>query len=380
MSRFTFSSESVSEGHPDKVCDYISDSILDACFEQDPTSRVACETLCKSDTVVLAGEITTNAKLDYDAIVRRVVKEIGYTDPSEPFGDTSLKVISLITEQSNEISQGVTAATSQSGDQGADDQGIMFGYATDESDEMMPLPILLAHKLTKGLTDDRKSGKVNFLRPDSKSQVSVVYENNEPKYVSTVVVSTQHTSSVDQKKITEYVREDLGPRVLGNWWQRDLTLFVNPTGSFIHGGPSADAGVTGRKIIVDTYGGWGRHGGGAFSGKDPSKVDRSGAYFCRFVARQVVSSGMAKKAEIQVGYAIGMAKPVSVKVDTFGTGDERAAAEFVSNEFDFRPRAIIDRLDLLRPIYRHTTNYGHFGRTGLPWEVSEKAVAVARVI
>jgi S-adenosylmethionine synthetase len=380
MSRFTFSSESVSEGHPDKVCDYISDSILDACFEQDPTSRVACETLCKSDTVVLAGEITTNAKLDYDAIVRRVVKEIGYTDPSEPFGDTSLKVISLITEQSNEISQGVTAATSQSGDQGAGDQGIMFGYATDESDEMMPLPILLAHKLTKGLTDDRKSGKVNFLRPDSKSQVSVVYENNEPKYVSTVVVSTQHTSSVDQKKITEYVREDLGPRVLGNWWQRDLTLFVNPTGSFIHGGPSADAGVTGRKIIVDTYGGWGRHGGGAFSGKDPSKVDRSGAYFCRFVARQVVSSGMAKKAEIQVGYAIGMAKPVSVKVDTFGTGDERAAAEFVSNEFDFRPRAIIDRLDLLRPIYRHTTNYGHFGRTGLPWEVSEKAVAVARVI
>jgi S-adenosylmethionine synthetase len=336
--------------------------------------------LCKSDTVVLAGEITTNAKLDYDAIVRRVVKEIGYTDPSEPFCDASLKVISLITEQSNEISQGVTAATSQSGDQGAGDQGIMFGYATEESDEMMPLPILLAHKLTKGLTDDRKSGKVDFLRPDSKSQVSVVYENNEPKYVSTVVVSTQHTSSVDQKKITEYVREDLGPRVLGNWWQRDLTLFVNPTGSFIHGGPSADAGVTGRKIIVDTYGGWGRHGGGAFSGKDPSKVDRSGAYFCRFVARQVVSSGMAKKAEIQVGYAIGMAKPVSVKVDTFGTGDERAAAEFVSNEFDFRPRAIIDRLDLLRPIYRHTTNYGHFGRTGLPWEVSEKAVAVARVI
>jgi S-adenosylmethionine synthetase len=378
MSRFTFSSESVSEGHPDKVCDYISDSILDACFEQDPTSRVACETLCKSDTVVLAGEITTNAKLDYDTIVRRAVKEIGYTDPSEPFCDTSLKLISLITKQSNEISQGVTATTSQSGDQGAGDQGIMFGYATDESDEMMPLPILLAHKLTKGLTDDRKSGKVNFLRPDSKSQVSVVYEDNEPKYVSAVVVSTQHTASADQKKITEYVREDLGPRVLGDWWKKDVTLYVNPTGSFTHGGPSADAGVTGRKIIVDTYGGWGRHGGGAFSGKDPSKVDRSSAYFCRFVARQVVSSGIARKAEIQVGYAIGMAQPVSVKVDTFGTGDEQAAAEFVKTAFDFRPRAIIDRLNLLRPIYRSTTNYGHFGRTGLPWEVVEKAAAVAK--
>jgi S-adenosylmethionine synthetase len=378
MSRFTFTSESVSEGHPDKVCDYISDSILDACFEQDPTSRVACETLCKSDTVVLAGEITTNAKLDYDKIVREAVREIGYCDTSEPFCDTTLKLISLITKQSNEISQGVTAATSQSGDQGAGDQGIMFGYATDESSEMMPLPIVLAHKLTKGLTDDRKAGKVSFLRPDSKSQVSVVYEDNEPKYVSAVVVSTQHTPAADQKKITEYVREDLGPRVLGSWWKGDLALYVNPTGSFIHGGPSADAGVTGRKIIVDTYGGWGRHGGGAFSGKDPSKVDRSSAYFCRFVARQVVAAGFAKKAEIQVGYAIGMAKPVSVKVDTFGTGDERAAAEFVMNAFDFRPRMIIDRLDLLRPIYRHTTNYGHFGRPGLPWETVEKAAAIAK--
>jgi S-adenosylmethionine synthetase len=378
MSRFTFSSESVSEGHPDKVCDYISDSILDACFKEDPASRVACETLCKSDTVVLAGEITTNARLDYDRIVRQAVKEIGYTDSSEPFCDSTLKVISLITKQSNEISQGVTATTSQSGDQGAGDQGIMFGYATDESDEMMPLPILLAHRLTKGLTDDRKAGKVDFLRPDSKSQVSVVYENNEPKFVSTVVVSTQHTPSANQKMITEYVREDLGPRVLGNWWKKDVTLYVNPTGSFVHGGPSADAGVTGRKIIVDTYGGWGRHGGGAFSGKDPSKVDRSSAYFCRFVARQVVATGLAKKAEIQVGYAIGMAKPVSVKVDTFGTGDEHAAAEFVMNAFDFRPRAIIERLNLLRPIYRMTTNYGHFGRTGLPWETVEKAAAVAK--
>ena len=378
MSRYIFSSESVSEGHPDKVCDYISDSVLDACLEQDPQSRVACETLCKSDTVVLAGEITTNAKLDYEKIVREAVREIGYTDRAEPFCDTTLKVISLLTRQSNEISQGVTATTSQSGDQGAGDQGIMFGYATSESPELMPLPLLLAHKLTKGLTDDRKANKVNWLRPDNKSQISVLYEGNEPKEVTAVVVSTQHSPEADQKKITEYVREELGPRTLGAWWRKDVTLFVNPTGSFTHGGPSADAGVTGRKIIVDSYGGAGRHGGGAFSGKDPSKVDRSSAYYCRYVAKQVVASGLAKKAEIQVGYAIGMAKPVSVKVETFGTGDEQAAAEFVMQAFDFRPRAIIDRFNLLRPIYRSTTNYGHFGRPGLPWEVVEKAVAVAK--
>jgi S-adenosylmethionine synthetase len=374
MSQFTFTSESVSEGHPDKVCDYISDSILDACFEQDPHSRVACETLVKSDHVIIAGEITTNARFDYEKVVRQAVKEIGYTDTSEPFCDTSLKVISLLTAQSNEISQGVTAATSQSGDQGAGDQGIMFGYASDECDEMMPLPIVLAHKLTYGLAQDRKANRVNFLRPDSKSQVSIAYDGNMPKQVTAVVVSTQHTEAADQKLITEYVREDLGPRVLGQWWRKDLQLFVNPTGSFIHGGPSADAGVTGRKIIVDSYGGWGRHGGGAFSGKDPSKVDRSSAYFCRSVARQVIAAGLAKKAEIQVGYAIGMAKPVSVKVDTFGTGDEARAAAYVMDNFDFRPRMIIEKLNLLRPIYRSTTNYGHFGRTGLPWE---EPVAVA---
>ena len=378
MSRYTFTSESVSEGHPDKVCDYISDSVLDACLEQDKQSRVACETLCKSDRVVLAGEITTNAKLNFDRIVRQAVKEIGYTDVAEPFCDTTLKLTSLITRQSNEIDQGVTSTTSQSGDQGAGDQGIMFGYATDESPELMPLPLLLAHKLTKGLTDDRKGGKVPWLRPDNKSQVSVLYENNEPKEVTAVVVSTQHTPKADQKKITDYVREELGPRVLGDWWRKNVALHVNPTGSFTHGGPSADAGVTGRKIIVDTYGGAGRHGGGAFSGKDPSKVDRSSTYFCRYVAKQVVAAGLAMKVEIQVGYAIGMAKPVSVKVDTFGTGDERAAEIFVMESFDFRPRAIIDYFDLLRPIYRGTTNYGHFGRPGLPWEAVEKTAAVAR--
>ena len=272
----------------------------------------------------------------------------------------------------------MTKATSQSGDQGAGDQGIMFGYATDESPELMPLPILLAHKLTKAMADDRKAGKYNWLRPDSKSQVSLNYDGNQPLDVTAVVISTQHTPQADQKKITEYVREELGPKALGKWWNNTLTLYVNPTGSFIHGGPSADAGVTGRKIIVDSYGGWGRHGGGAFSGKDPSKVDRSSAYFCRYVAKQVVTSGIAKKAEIQVGYAIGMAKPVSVKVETFGTGDERAAAEFVMNAFDFRPRMIIEKLDLLRPIYRQSTNYGHFGRPGLPWEAVEKAAAVAK--
>ncbi len=378
MSRFTFTSESVSEGHPDKVCDYISDSVLDACLTEDPTSRVACETLCKSDTVVLAGEITTNAKLDFDRIVRQAVKEIGYTDTTEPFCDTTLKLIPIITQQSSQISQGVTATTSQSGDQGAGDQGIMFGYATDESAEMMPLPILLAHKLMRLMADDRKSGRYNWLRPDSKSQVSLTYDGNTPTGVTAVVVSTQHSPDANQKGITEYVREELGPRALGDWWHKDITLFVNPTGDFSHGGPSADAGVTGRKIIVDSYGGWGRHGGGAFSGKDPSKVDRSSAYFCRYVAKQVVANGFAKKAEIQVGYAIGMAKPVSVKVDTFGTGDERAAEEFVMNAFDFRPRAIIETLDLLRPIYRSTTNYGHFGRPGLPWETIAKTAAVAK--
>jgi S-adenosylmethionine synthetase len=368
MSKFTFTSESVSEGHPDKVCDYISDSILDACFEQDPHSRVACETLVKSDHVVLAGEITTNAKLNYDRIVRQAVKEIGYTDTSEPFCETSLKVLSFITRQSNEIDQGVTSATSQSGDQGAGDQGIMFGYASDESEELMPLPIVLAHKLTYGLAVDRKASKVDFLRPDSKSQVSVAYDGNTPTHTTCVVVSTQHTPDADQNRITEYIREDLGPRVLGQWWRNDIQLFVNPTGSFIHGGPSADAGVTGRKIIVDSYGGFGRHGGGAFSGKDPSKVDRSGAYYCRYVARRLVQAGFAKKAELQVAYAIGRAKPLSVKVDTFGTGDPQRAEKYVAEHFDFRPANIIQELDLLQPIYRLTTNYGHFGKAGLPWE------------
>ena len=357
---YVFTSESVSEGHPDKVSDYIADSILDAHLALDPRSRVACEVLVKSGNVVLAGEITSTGAVDYDKVARQAIREIGYTDAAESFNADGVKITQLLTRQAGEIGQGVDVG-------GAGDQGIMFGYATDETAELMPLPILLAHKLAKRLTDARKKNDIAWLRPDSKTQVSVEYENNEPVAVRTVLVSTMHTSSVSQSEIKQYVASTLCPDVLGTWHNRDIEVLVNPTGSFVEGGPSADCGVTGRKIIVDSYGGMGRHGGGAFSGKDPSKVDRSGAYFCRFVARQVVKQGIARRAEVQVGYAIGRADPVSVRVDTFGTGDARAAEALVRT-FDFRPRAIIERLDLLRPIYRNSTNYGHFGRPGLSWE------------
>ena len=365
---FTFTSESVSEGHPDKACDFIADSILDAYLTEDPTSRVACEVLCKNDVVVLAGEITSHGTVDHEAVVRQAIREIGYTDPAEPFCADTVHLIELLTTQAAEISQGVTRPANAPGKQGAGDQGIMFGYATDEAPELMPLPILLAHRLARGLAEDRHGGTVAWLRPDAKTQVAVEYRDNVPIRVVDVLVSTQHRGDVAQDTIRSYVSEALVPRALGNWYRPDIHVTVNPTGSFIQGGPSADCGVTGRKIIVDTYGGAGRHGGGAFSGKDPSKVDRSGAYFCRYVARQVVKAGLARKAEIQVAYAIGIAQPVSVKVDTFGTGDWEAAENFVK-DFDFRPGAILERLDLLRPIYRRTTNYGHFGKAGLPWEV-----------
>ncbi len=371
---YTFTSESVSEGHPDKVCDYIADSILDACLEQDPNSHVACEVLCKDNHVVLAGEITTNATFDYEQVARRAIREIGYTDPAEKFNADSVKVQMLISKQSGEINAGVVKATDDQKEQGAGDQGIMFGYAAAESDELMPLPIVLAHRLTQGLADDRRSGSFNWLRPDAKSQVSVVYEGNTPVRVASILVSTQHADSINQTAIREYVEKVLAPRVLGKWFSADAEVIVNPSGSFVHGGPSADCGVTGRKIIVDSYGGAGRHGGGAFSGKDPSKVDRSGAYYCRYVARRIVQAGLAKRAEVQVSYAIGRAKPMSIKVDTFGTGDEARAVKFVYDNFDFRPANIIRELDLLRPIYRQTTNYGHFGKAGLPWE---KPVPVA---
>jgi len=365
--KYTFTSESVSEGHPDKVCDLIADSILDEYIAQDPKSRVACEVLCKEGTVVVAGEITSDGNVDHKAVIRDTIRRIGYTDPSQPFNADTVEITELITKQSEEISQGVDEGSGIDTEQGAGDQGIMFGYASNETPELMPLPILLAHRLAKGLTEDRKANRIAGLRPDAKTQVSVVYEDDRPIGVSDVLVSTQHSPDLSRTAIHDYVVNDLAPRILGDSMTPAVRFQVNPTGSFIQGGPSADCGVTGRKIIVDTYGGMGRHGGGAFSGKDPSKVDRSGAYFCRYVARQIVTLGFAERAEVQVSYAIGVAQPVSVKVDTFGTGDEKAAEDFV-RELDFRPAAIIELLDLRKPIFSGTTNYGHFGRSGFSWE------------
>jgi S-adenosylmethionine synthetase len=365
---YNFTSESVSEGHPDKVCDTIADAILDAHLALDPRSRVACEVLVKGNRVVLAGEITSAGTVDVEDVARRTVREIGYTTEDQLFRADNLEILSFLTAQAAEIAQGVDADTSLAGEQGAGDQGIMFGYATDETPELMPLAILLSHRLARIMAGYRHRGEVAWLRPDSKTQVSVRYEDDRPVAVTDVLVSTQHAADVDRETIRAFVARTLVPEALDGWFHDDIRVLVNPTGSFVQGGPSADAGVTGRKIIVDTYGGAGRHGGGAFSGKDPSKVDRSGAYFSRFVAREVVRAGLAKRAEVQVAYAIGVAQPVSVKVDTFGTGDARAAEAFVRERFDFRPAAIIERLDLLRPIYRTTTNYGHFGRPGLPWE------------
>jgi S-adenosylmethionine synthetase len=365
--RYLFTSESVTEGHPDKVCDYVADSILDACLAGDRGSRVACEALCKEEHLVLAGEITTAATPDFEEIARQAVREIGYTDPGEPFCADTLRITRFLTQQSPEIARGVSGDASPGHDQGAGDQGIMFGYATDETEELMPLPILLAHRLARGLSEDRRGGKHPWLRPDGKTQVCVLYEGGAPREVREILVSTQHAASADRERIHAYVASELAPRALGRWHHPRIRVQANPTGSFVKGGPSADCGVTGRKIIVDTYGGAARHGGGAFSGKDPSKVDRSGAYFCRFVARQLVRKELARRAEVQVAYVIGVAKPMAVKVETFGTGDPARAARFVQR-FDFRPAAIIERLDLLRPIYRQTTNYGHFGRPGLPWE------------
>ena len=360
--RHVFTSESVSEGHPDKVCDFIADSILDAHLAQDPAARVACEVLCKDGNVVLAGEISSRATVDHAQVARDAIARVGYTDRRESFNATDVTVTELISLQAGEIAQGVDTG-------GAGDQGLMFGYATRETPELMPLPIVLAHALARRLADDRRAGRVSWLRPDAKTQVSVAYgDDGRPAEVRTVLVSTQHAAAVSQEEIRTYVSESLVPAVLANHCHDGLEVLVNPTGSFVQGGPSADCGVTGRKIIVDTYGGMGRHGGGAFSGKDPSKVDRSGAYFGRYVARRVVEEGLADRCEVQVAYAIGRARPVSVRVDTFGTGDDTVAERFVLDAFDFRPRAIAERLDLRRPIYRATTNYGHFGRPGLPWE------------
>ena len=380
--RYIFSSESVTEGHPDKVCDTISDTVLDACLAEDRHSRVACETYAKSNVVIVGGEITTKAKLDYVQIVRDTVREIGYVNDDDVFHADKIFVSNIITKQSPDIAQGVDACAAdgkETAEQGAGDQGLMFGYACDETPELMPAPIMFAHRLGRELTRLRKSGKVGWLRPDAKSQVSVIYENGKPIGISCVVVSTQHSRDVKHSEIRSFIIEEVIKKVLpAGMLSSDTQFLVNPTGNFVIGGPQGDTGLTGRKIIVDSYGGMGRHGGGAFSGKDPSKVDRSAAYMGRWVAKTVVAAGLAKKCEVQFAYAIGHPKPLSVHVDTFGTNtvDEAAIERAVLATFNFKPAEIIQQLDLLRPIYSKTTNYGHFGKIDDPditWEKTDKA-------
>ncbi len=376
--KFIFTSESVSEGHPDKVSDQISDAILDAILAQDPTARVACETLVTTGMVVIAGEITTNAVINYSEIARQTIKEIGYTDSEMGFDADTCAVLVSIDKQSPDIAQGVSEGEGLHKEQGAGDQGLMFGYACNETPELMPMPIQLAHELVAKLAEVRKSGKLNFLRPDSKSQVSVEYVNGKPTRVDTVVISTQHTPDVTHKQIEEGVIEEVVKKVIpAELLDANTRYFINPTGRFVVGGPMGDCGLTGRKIIVDTYGGMGRHGGGAFSGKDPSKVDRSAAYMGRYVAKNLVAAGLCDRCEVQVAYAIGVAQPVSIMVHTFGTGkvSEERLSELVREVFDMRPRAITEQLNLLRPIYKKTAAYGHFGRE-LPefsWEKTDKA-------
>jgi len=378
---FIFSSESVSEGHPDKIADQISDAILDAILAQDPKGRVACETMVTTGMAVIAGEITTSAVIDYSKIVRETIREIGYNDSAMGFDWETCAVLTSIDKQSPDISMGVTEGEGMFKDQGAGDQGIMFGYACRETEQLMPMPILLAHQLVEKLSQERKTGVLNFLRPDSKSQVSVRYEDDKPVYVDTVVISSQHAPEVTHDAIKEGILELVIKKVIpAHLMDANTRIFVNPTGRFVVGGPMGDCGLTGRKIIVDTYGGAGRHGGGAFSGKDPSKVDRSAAYMGRYVAKNLVAAGICEKCEVQVAYAIGVAEPVSVMVNTFGTGkiSEDKIAQVTREVFDLRPRAIIEQLDLLRPIYRKTAAYGHFGRE-LPeftWERTDKVDAI----
>lgn len=372
---FTFTSESVSEGHPDKVADQISDAVLDAHLRADPQSRVACETLVKNDIVVLAGEITSNHDVAYEDVVRGVIRHIGYNDRKVGFSPDTCEILQFFNRQSADISIGVNEGEGKFKEQGAGDQGLMFGFACNETAELMPLPIQLSHKLVQELASVRKAGKVAFLQPDAKSQVSVEYREGKPFRVSCVVVSTQHTDDVTLEELESFVVNSVVKQVIPAQFLTPETRFlINPTGRFVIGGPVGDCGLTGRKIIVDTYGGYSRHGGGAFSGKDPSKVDRSAAYAARHVAKNIVAAGLAERCEVQVAYAIGVAEPVSLYVDTFGTGkapDERIA-QVASEIFDLRPRAIIERLGLLRPIYQATASYGHFGRTPkegfFPWE------------
>jgi S-adenosylmethionine synthetase len=388
--RYLFSSESVTEGHPDKVCDTISDRILDACLAQDPESRVACETLAKGNLVVIAGEITTNAKFDYLDEVRSAIRGIGYVQEDSLFNADSCLIVQALSRQSRDIAQGVDAKAAEgkeTDEQGAGDQGLMFGFAVRETPELMPAPIQLSHKLGRELTRLRKSGELPWLGPDAKTQVSIVYEGYRPIRVEAVVISTQHSPDVKHKEIKETLIERVVRKVVpAQWIDAKTHYLINPTGRFVIGGPEGDSGLTGRKLIVDTYGGMGRHGGGAFSGKDPSKVDRSAAYMGRYVAKNVVAAGLADRCEVQFAYAIGYPEPVSISVDTFGTSnfDETKIEDAIRQVFSFKPAAIIKQLNLLRPIYSKTTNYGHFGREddldALTWERTDKAAALKELV
>ena len=387
-----FTSESVTEGHPDKMCDQISDAVLDACLEQDPMSRVACETAVKTGFVALLGEITTNAYVNFDGLVRKVVNEIGYDSSEKGFDGNTCAVLSAVASQSADIALGVDhALEDKSGEMtdkdiehvGAGDQGMMFGFACNETKTLMPMPIFMAHKLSRRLSELRKDGTLPWLRPDGKSQVTVEYSQGKPKRIDTVLISTQHAPDITHAEIVEQISEHIiYPTLPQGLVDKNLKVFVNPTGRFVIGGPMGDAGVTGRKIIVDTYGGMGRHGGGAFSGKDPTKVDRSAAYAARYVAKNIVAAGLADRVEVQVAYAIGVAHPLSVNVETFGTAkiDDEKISALVSEYFDLRPGAIIRDLDLRRPIYRKTAAYGHFGRDDIefPWEKTDKAAALKK--
>jgi len=382
---FIFTSESVTEGHPDKMADQISDSILDAALESDIKSRVACETLLTTGLVVLAGEITTNASINYNNVVRSTIKDIGYTDSSMGFDADTCAVMVCIGNQSQDIAIGVNEDHDNEKEQGAGDQGLMFGYATNETEELMPTPIIYAHKLSMKLAEVRKNSKLPFLRPDGKSQVTVRYENNRPVSIDTIVISSQHSDNVSSKVIYESIYEEVIKTTIDSeLMNKNTKVYVNPTGRFVTGGPMGDAGLTGRKIIIDTYGGWARHGGGAFSGKDPSKVDRSAAYMARYIAKNVVASGIARECEIQLAYAIGVAEPVSVMVDTFGSSEipEDIISNSIREVFDLKPAGIIRSLNLLRPVYRDTAAYGHFGRSsnGFTWENTDKTEELLKAI
>jgi S-adenosylmethionine synthetase len=381
-SDYLFTSESVSEGHPDKVADQISDGVLDAILAKDPKSRVACETLVKTGLVVIAGEITTNARVDYATVAREVIKDIGYTSGDLGFDYKSCGVICVIEEQSPDISQGVTEGEGLHKDQGAGDQGMMFGFACNETPSFMPATISYSHELLKNLSQLRRKQHVDFLRPDAKSQVTAEYKSGKLSRIETVVISTQHSEEVTHQKLKEYVIEECVKKTIPANLLKDTKYFINPTGRFVVGGPQGDCGLTGRKIIVDTYGGHGAHGGGAFSGKDPSKVDRSAAYMARYIAKNLVAANLAEKCLVQLAYAIGVAKPVSVFIDTYGTGKHTPAqlAAVVSSLFDCTPRGIVETFDLLRPIYRQTAAYGHFGREGLPWEKIDKVSQLKKML